>query len=192
MESDDEYDRKRRDKFRGERSSGGGGATGGERDNYRAERNPDNRGGGRRDVSDWQERNPFARNHRRYGDYRRGYSPSREMPPAKRMRSDWGDDMRYGNPYGGMYAWAGGHDNYGMHGFGGFSGGHGGHRGGDMIQSNNDGPTQPAMMSLKQFLDTQDDGISDSEVLKKYTEYKLDFRRQQLNEFFVAHKEEEW
>jgi hypothetical protein len=26
----------------------------------------------------------------------------------------------------------------------------------------------------------------------KYGEYKLEFRRQQLNEFFVSHKEEEW
>lgn len=55
-----------------------------------------------------------------------------------------------------------------------------------------DTQTQPAMMTLKQFLDTQDDGISDSEVLRKYSEYKLEYKRQQLNEFFVAHKDEEW
>lgn len=58
--------------------------------------------------------------------------------------------------------------------------------------ANNDMQTQPAMMTLKQFLDTQDDGISDTEVLRKYNEYKLEFKRQQLNEFFVAHKDEEW
>ncbi|KAF6197642.1 hypothetical protein GE061_008608, partial [Apolygus lucorum] len=29
-------------------------------------------------------------------------------------------------------------------------------------------------------------------AISKYAEYKLEFRRQQLNEFFVAHKEEEW
>jgi len=52
--------------------------------------------------------------------------------------------------------------------------------------------TQPAMLNLKQFLDTQDENISDSEVMRKYTEYKTDFKRQQLNEFFVAHKDEEW
>lgn len=57
--------------------------------------------------------------------------------------------------------------------------------GGDML-------TQPAMLTLKQFLDTQDENISDSEVMRKYTEYKTDFKRQQLNEFFVAHKDEEW
>lgn len=44
-DSDDEYDRKRRDKFRGERSSGG--------DNYRSERRNDDRSRGR---EDWQDR----------------------------------------------------------------------------------------------------------------------------------------
>lgn len=52
--------------------------------------------------------------------------------------------------------------------------------------------TQPAMLTLKQFLASQDDSISDSDAITKYNEYKLEFRRQQLNEFFVAHKDEEW
>ena len=52
--------------------------------------------------------------------------------------------------------------------------------------------TQPAMMSFKTFLATQDDTISDEEAIKKYAEYKLEFKRQQLNEFFVSHKDEEW
>merc|ERR1712045_497587 len=52
--------------------------------------------------------------------------------------------------------------------------------------------TQPAMMSFKTFLGTQDDTISDEEAIKKYAEYKLEFKRQQLNEFFVNHKDEEW
>ena len=51
---------------------------------------------------------------------------------------------------------------------------------------------QPAMMSFKAFLQTQDDQISDEEAIRKYGEYKLEFKRQQLNEFFVTHKEEEW
>merc|ERR1719312_2249956 len=51
---------------------------------------------------------------------------------------------------------------------------------------------QPAMMSFKSFMQTQDDSISDEEGIKKYAEYKLEFKRQQLNEFFVTHKEEEW
>lgn len=52
--------------------------------------------------------------------------------------------------------------------------------------------TQPCLLTLKQFLATQDDSISDSDAIEKYNDYKLDFRRQQLNEFFVAHKDEEW
>lgn len=48
------------------------------------------------------------------------------------------------------------------------------------------------MMTFKAFLASQDDMITDDEAIKKYTEYKLDFKRQQLNEFFLAHKEEEW
>ncbi|RZC32422.1 serrate RNA effector molecule -like, partial [Asbolus verrucosus] len=48
------------------------------------------------------------------------------------------------------------------------------------------------MMSFKAFLATQDDNISDSEAIEKYNDYKLEFQRQQLNEFFVAHKDDEW
>ena len=47
-------------------------------------------------------------------------------------------------------------------------------------------------MSFKAYLQTQDDNITDEEAIKKYNEYKLEFKRQQLNEFFVTHKEEEW
>lgn len=57
---------------------------------------------------------------------------------------------------------------------------------------NPDLQTQPAMLTLKQFLATQDDSISDSDAIEKYNDYKLEFKRQQLNEFFVAHKDEEW
>ncbi|KAM7342928.1 arsenic resistance protein 2 isoform 2-T2 [Cochliomyia hominivorax] len=196
-DSDDEYDRKRRDKFRGERSSG---------DSYRSERRDDRRGGGSgggRD--DWSERgNPFrggaaSRPRADYRDYRgprdRYGSPGREMPPAKRMRQDWGDELR-GNPRFGpydpylMHAWNEHYAAHGMHGAYGAPMSHSVHSREPV--ANTDMQTQPAMMTLKQFLDTQDDGISDTEVLRKYNEYKLEFKRQQLNEFFVAHKDEEW
>ena len=48
------------------------------------------------------------------------------------------------------------------------------------------------MLTFKAFLSTQDDSITDEEALHKYSEYKLEFQRQQLNEFFVSHKEDEW
>ena len=50
----------------------------------------------------------------------------------------------------------------------------------------------PQLLSFKSWLSTQDDTISDQEALSKYAEYKQEFKRQQLNEFFVAHREEEW
>ncbi|XP_032570765.1 serrate RNA effector molecule homolog isoform X2 [Drosophila sechellia] len=200
-DSDDEYDRKRRDKFRGER------------DSYRTERRDDRRpvGGSAGARDEWAERNPFrgaasaggggARHRPDYSDYRgpgarpRYGSPGRDLPPAKRMRPDWGDgDVRANPRFGGydpylMQAW---NDHYqSMHSA--YS--HAGHAppvresiGG----GGSDTLTQPAMLNLKQFLDTQDENISDSEVMRKYTDYKTDFKRQQLNEFFVAHKDEEW
>ena len=58
--------------------------------------------------------------------------------------------------------------------------------------SNANVETQPPMMTFKAFLGTQEDTITDEEAIKRYNEYKLEFRRQQLNEFFVAHKDEEW
>ena len=51
---------------------------------------------------------------------------------------------------------------------------------------------QPVMMTFKAFLQTQDDSITDQEALVKYGEYKLEFQRQQLNEFFVNNKDYEW
>lgn len=52
--------------------------------------------------------------------------------------------------------------------------------------------TQPPMMTFKQFLGSQDDNISDEEAMKRYNDYKTDFRKQQIKEFFLQHKEEDW
>ncbi|XP_020815009.1 serrate RNA effector molecule homolog isoform X5 [Drosophila serrata] len=197
-DSEDEYDRKRRDKFRGERS-----------DSYRTERRDERRpvGGSTGARDEWSERGGAsaggggggARHRPDYSEYRgpgprtRYGSPGRDLPPAKRMRPDWGDGDVRGNPrFGGydpylMQAW---NDHYqSIHSA--YS--HAGHvpPAREPISSGGDTLTQPAMLNLKQFLDTQDENISDSEVMRKYTEYKTDFKRQQLNEFFVAHKDEE-
>jgi len=51
---------------------------------------------------------------------------------------------------------------------------------------------QPVMMTFKAFLVNQDDTITDEDAMTKYGEYKAEFKRQQLNEFFVSHKVEEW
>ena len=50
----------------------------------------------------------------------------------------------------------------------------------------------PAMMTFKQFLNAQDDNIGDEEAFRKYQEYKLEFRKTQISDFFQQHKEEEW
>lgn len=118
----------------------------------------------------------------------------------KRMRSDYAEERgppmsvgRYGSgpsmDYGGgMY----GYDPYGaLNPF----------QAAPMVQPSNnpreqhptsDGLTQPPMMTLKQYLATQDDSIGDDVAITKYNEYKVEFKRSQLNEFFVAHKDEEW
>jgi len=45
---------------------------------------------------------------------------------------------------------------------------------------------------MKQFIAAQDENITDSEATKRYTEYRVEFRRQHINEFFNQHKDEEW
>ena len=52
--------------------------------------------------------------------------------------------------------------------------------------------TQPPMLTFKQFMNSQDDHISDVEAVRKFSDYKTDFQKQQINEFFLQHKEEEW
>lgn len=157
-------------------------------------RRREERSGGRDDWADRGRSKPDYRDFRGGGGVRDRYSPGRDFPPMKRMRPDWDEGRpRYGHdPYGGGYGgWGGGHDHYPMHpgpAYGGMSA---------PMQArepvmNPDMQTQPCMMTLKQFLVTQDDSISDGDAITKYNEYKLDFKRQQLNEFFVAHKDEEW
>lgn len=55
-----------------------------------------------------------------------------------------------------------------------------------------DYPTQPPMLTIKQFLLQQDDSISDQDAIKKYNEYKMEFKKNQITDFFLSHKDEEW
>lgn len=48
------------------------------------------------------------------------------------------------------------------------------------------------MIPFKQFLGSQDDSISEEEAVKRYNQYKLDFKKTQLSEYFLKHKDEEW
>lgn len=45
---------------------------------------------------------------------------------------------------------------------------------------------------LQEFLLNMDDNVDETESVKRYNQYKLDFRRQQLQDFFLQHKDQEW
>jgi len=176
-DSDDERDFKRRDKFHTERRGHDGGERfGGEWREPRPGPPPGYGGGG-----GFRGRPMYG------GEFRRErYSPDRgggrrhEMsPPPKRMRGGWEDD-RYGGGYDG-----GGYDRE-------YDRPPPRHFNRNKPKDEDLEGFQPAMMSFKAFLQTQDDQISDEDAIKKYAEYKLEFKRQQLNEFFVTHKDEEW
>ncbi|XP_060635791.2 serrate RNA effector molecule homolog isoform X1 [Anolis sagrei] len=193
-DSDDEYDRRRRDKFRRERSD------------YDRSRERDER---RRD--DWSDREWDRGRERRsrgeYRDYDRNrrerFSPPRHelSPPQKRMRRDWdehtadpyhsGYEMPYtgvstGPTYGPPQPWAHPEMHVTQH-----------HilpiqaRLGNIAEVDL-GIAPPVMKSFKEFLLSLDDSIDETEAVKRYNDYKLDFRRQQMQEFFLAHKDEEW
>ncbi|XP_003971279.1 serrate RNA effector molecule homolog [Takifugu rubripes] len=193
-DSDDEYDRRRRDKFRRERSD------------YDRSREREDR---RRD--EWNEREWDRGRERRsrgeYRDYERGrrerFTPPRHdmSPQQKRMRREWDDHG--GDPYRGGY-------DMGFGGGGGPSYGppqHWGHPDLHLMQPHHGipiqarlgnihdielGPPPPIMKSFKEFLLSLDDSVDETEAVKRYNEYKIDFRRQQMQDFFLAHKDEEW
>ncbi|XP_055012390.1 serrate RNA effector molecule homolog [Boleophthalmus pectinirostris] len=181
-DSDDELDRRRRDKFRRERSDM-------ERSREREER--------RRD--DWPERD-WDRGRERRREYDRGrrerFSPPRHMSPQhKRMRRDWddhrGEPYRYDMPYGGPPFPGGphwppelphlppphGHPLQGRLG---------------LMDPDLPPPGPPTMRSFKDFLLNLEDNVDETEAVKRYNQYKLDFRRQQLQDFFLSHKQHEW
>jgi hypothetical protein len=59
-------------------------------------------------------------------------------------------------------------------------------------RESSDGATQPPLLSFKNFLLDQDDNIDQEEAVKRYGDYKNDFKKTQIAEFFTAHKDEEW
>ena len=57
---------------------------------------------------------------------------------------------------------------------------------------NPQGPARHSMLSFKQFLTQQDDNIDETAAIASYNEYKTDFKRKQMEEFFEKHKDEDW
>ncbi|XP_014677662.1 PREDICTED: serrate RNA effector molecule homolog [Priapulus caudatus] len=172
-DSDDDYDRRRRDKFRRERSDYG---------------REDRRG------RDWaRDRGPRDFSNRGgYVDRRRErFSPPRGdtniSPPPKRMRRDW-DDVGAGPvgvAGGGYYEGGGGYGNY-QHTWSGQP------EYQQRPQREMGDSSQIPLMSFKQFVLAQEDDVDDEIAVQRYKDYKIEHRRQQLSEFFVAHKDEEW
>uniref|UniRef100_A0A8U7NRY9 Uncharacterized protein n=1 Tax=Corvus moneduloides TaxID=1196302 RepID=A0A8U7NRY9_CORMO len=195
-DSDDEYDRRRRDKFRRERSD------------YDRSRERDER---RRD--DWSDRDWERGRERRSRDYRdydrtrrERFSPPRHelSPPQKRLRRDWDDHGSdpYHSGYELPYSGGGAGPTYGPP-----QTPWGPHEMQHQLLQHQLLPIQarlgtiaevdlglapPVMKSFKEFLLSLDDAVDETEAVKRYNDYKLDFRRQQLQEFFLAHKDEEW
>lgn len=48
------------------------------------------------------------------------------------------------------------------------------------------------MLSFKNYLHEQEDNIDQEEAVKRYNDYKTDFKKTQIAEFFTAHKDEDW
>ncbi|VDK40210.1 unnamed protein product [Taenia asiatica] len=51
---------------------------------------------------------------------------------------------------------------------------------------------RPPLMPFKRFLEPLDDFVTDEEAVAKYKEYKESFNKRYIEEFFEAHKNEEW
>ncbi|KAM9313422.1 serrate RNA effector molecule homolog [Gastrophryne carolinensis] len=193
-DSDDEYDRRRRDKFRRERSD------------YDRSRERDER---RRD--DWSDREwDRGRERSRRGEYRdydrsrreRFTPPRHEMsPPQKRMRRDWDDHGSdpYHSSYDMPYSASSGGPAYGPPQPWGHPDMHVMQHPGIPIQARLGnicnmelGAPAPVMKTFKEFLLSLEDMVDETEAVRRYNEYKLEFRRQQMQDFFLAHKDEEW
>ncbi|XP_065652189.1 serrate RNA effector molecule homolog [Hydra vulgaris] len=50
----------------------------------------------------------------------------------------------------------------------------------------------PSLMGFKEFILQQEDDIDESEAIRRYQEYKVEFKRTQINDFFVLQKDKEW
>ncbi|XP_061658996.1 serrate RNA effector molecule homolog isoform X1 [Syngnathoides biaculeatus] len=192
-DSDDEYDRRRRDKFRRERSD------------YDRSREREDRHRDEWNDREW-DRGRERRSRGEYRDYDRGrrerFTPPRHdmSPQQKRMRRDWDDHG--GDPYRGGYdmGYGGGGPSYGPPQQWGHPDLHlmQPHHGIPIqarlgnIHDMDFGPPPPILKSFKEFLISLDDSVDETEAVKRYNDYKMDFRRQQMQDFFLAHKDEEW
>jgi hypothetical protein len=179
--SDDDYDDRRRDKFRAERGDRRGS------DRYE----DDYKRGGRYDRSEREKENYRGRDYDRHETKRRR-SPDREYNNSynrehKRSRNDY--DGQQGNYNRNHYS-----ENHNRHSWGGP--GQNYHRPNHRpdfhhANQNNVGNEDDILLSFKNWVMKQDDNINEDDACKQYKVYKTEFKKKQMQEFFIAHKDEE-
>jgi len=171
--SDDDYDDRRRDKFRTERDDsrdgrGGGRGRGGYDDDFKDRR------------SRYDDR-PRRSDHDRYGrddrEGKRRRSPDQDSYRSKRPRDDYDDHYGGGGRgRGGPPPWHGNRHHHNDHN-------------GSYHQNQND---DDILLSFKAWVMKQDDNINEDDACKNFKLYKAEFKKKQMQEFFVTHKDEEW
>jgi hypothetical protein len=198
--SDDDYDERRgggRDKFRTERSGDDRrGDRRGDRydddggNNFKGDRGRSRYDQDRQSRRDYSGRDHYGRDDRE----KRRRSPQDEgryHREPKRYRPDNDDDMGGGG--GGGYrggrgghsgAWHGNrnHHHHHHHHDNGFNN----HQ--QQQQQNDD----DILLTFKAWVIKQDDNINEDDACKNFKLYKAEFKKKQLQEFFVTHKDEEW
>lgn len=126
-------------------------------------------------------RDSFGRDQKPNGNYGpRNHRYNDMSPPMKRFRNT----RDYDDRSGGNYADRSFNRSYGNSFDNSFEN--------STSRDGDQAPTQPIMLTFKQFMNNLDDSTDHIEATTKYNEYKVEFRRKQLTEFFNAHKEEEW
>lgn len=84
-------------------------------------------------------------------------------PPSKRPRRDWTEDQHFNRQ-----------------------------RDARREQPEEEASYRPPLMPFKRFLDPLDDFITAEEAINKFREYTESFNKRYIEEFFEAHKDEEW
>lgn len=174
-DSDDDHDRHSRDKFKRERNDYSFKRT----SDWDSSASANWMNAGDRYTNRNSGRDSFGRDQKPNGNYGQRNRYNDMSPPMKRFRNtrDWDREYPSDRPFN-RNSFNSSHDNS-------F----------DNSTSNartDEGPTQPLMLSFKQFMNNLDDSIDHIEATTKYNNYKSEFRKKQLTEFFNAHKEEEW
>ncbi|CAG5097264.1 Oidioi.mRNA.OKI2018_I69.XSR.g15002.t1.cds [Oikopleura dioica] len=169
--SDDDYDDRRRDKFRTEREGRG-------RERY------DDDGGSRRDR--YGRDREYDRHEDRREREKRRRTPDREFSERggeryKRPRHDYDDSGERGGGYRGHRSWNG-------------PGSNGAPYVPRHVQNNHYHMQNEddILLSFKNWVMKQEDNINEDDACKNYKVYKTEFKKKQMQEFFVAHKDEEW